>query len=61
MALGLAHFVMVFAYDIVLAIEMPVELVLIHGIEILFDSFVYSWIFVMLFVPIDNRKIKVES
>jgi len=35
LALGLAHFVMVFAYDIVLAIEMPVKLVLIHGIEIL--------------------------
>jgi hypothetical protein len=41
---------MVFAYDIVLAIEMPVELVIIHGIEILGDSLVYSWIFVRLIV-----------
>jgi hypothetical protein len=50
-SLALAHFVMVFAYDIVLAIEMPVELVIIHGIEILGDSLVYSWIFVRLIVP----------
>ncbi len=39
---GMAHFAMVFAYNIYLAIVMPVECVLIHGIEILADSFVYS-------------------
>ncbi len=47
-ALGTAHFVMVFGYDIVLAIKMPWQLVLIHGLEILLDSFVYAWIFVGL-------------
>ena len=47
-ALGSAHFVMVFGYDIVLAIQMPQELLLIHGVEILLDSFVYAWIFVKI-------------
>jgi len=45
-SLCMAHFVMVFAYDIYLAIVMPFELVMIHGIEILADSFVYSLILV---------------
>jgi hypothetical protein len=45
-SLTMAHFVMVFAYDIYLAIVMPFELVMIHGIEILADSFVYSLILV---------------
>jgi len=44
--LSMAHFTMVFAYDIYLAIVMPFELVMIHGIEILADSFVYSLIIV---------------
>jgi len=44
--LSIAHFVNVFAYDIYLAIIMPFELVMIHGIEILADSFVYSLILV---------------
>ena len=48
LALGFAHFVMVFAYDFYLAIVMPIELVLIHGIEILFDSFVYSWVLIKI-------------
>lgn len=48
LSLGMAHFVMVFAYDIVLAIEMPTKLILIHGVEILLDSFVYSWLVVKL-------------
>lgn len=47
-SLTMAHFVMVFAYDIYLAIVMPFELVMIHGIEILADSFVYSLILVNL-------------
>ena len=42
---------MVFAYDIYLAIAMPMQLVLVHGLEILADSFVYSWILVRLFCP----------
>lgn len=45
-SLSMAHFVMVFAYDIYLAIDMPFELVMIHGIEILADSFVYSLILI---------------
>ena len=53
LSLGLAHFVMVFAYDIVLALQMPVELIIIHGIELLFDSFIYAWIFVKLMKPAD--------
>ena len=48
LALGCAHFVMVFAYDFYLAIVMPIELVLIHGIEILLDSFVYSWVLIRI-------------
>ena len=50
-SLGIAHFVMVFAYDIYLAIVMPVELVIIHGIEIAADSFVYSWILIKILYP----------
>jgi len=46
--LGMAHFVIVFSYDIVLAYQLPVILVLIHAIEILFDSLVYSWVIVRL-------------
>ncbi|MFP4471257.1 MAG: hypothetical protein ACLFPE_11260 [Bacteroidales bacterium] len=47
-ALGFAHFVMVFGYDIVLAIQMPAEIAGIHGMKILLDSFVYAWVFVGL-------------
>ncbi len=50
-SLTMAHFVMVFAYDIYLAIVMPFELVIIHGIEIMADSFVYSFILVNLLWP----------
>lgn len=50
-ALGLVHFVMVFAYDFYLALVMPVELILIHGVEILLDSYVYAWVLVMLIYP----------
>ncbi len=48
LSLTIAHFVMVFAYDIYLAIVMPLNLVLIHGIEIFAVSFVYSWILVKI-------------
>lgn len=51
LSLGLAHFVMVFAYDIYLAIVMPLELVLIHGIEIALDSFIYSLILIYILYP----------
>jgi hypothetical protein len=51
LSLGFAHFVMVFAYDIYLAIVMPLELVIIHGIEIVADSFIYSWILINIFYP----------
>ena len=50
-SLSMAHFVMVFAYDIYLAIVMPFELVIIHGIEIAADSFVYSWILIKILYP----------
>jgi len=54
--LGIAHFVFVFAYDIVLAYQLPFELVAVHGLEILLDSFVYSWIIVtLLYAAKDNH------
>lgn len=53
-SLSIAHFVMVFAYDIYLAIVMPVELVIIHGVEIAADSFIYSWILIKILYP-DNK------
>lgn len=46
--LGIAHFVFVFSYDIVLAYQLPMNLVLTHAIEILLDSMVYSWVIVKL-------------
>ena len=46
--LGLAHFVFVFSYDFVLAIQLPFSLELIHGLEILLDSIVYAWVIVKL-------------
>lgn len=54
LSLGLAHFVMVFAYDLYLAILVPVELIIIHGIEIAADSFLYSWVMVALLYPKTN-------
>ena len=48
LSLGLAHSVMVFCYDIVLAYQLPFKLVIIHGLEILLDSFVYAFVFVKL-------------
>lgn len=53
-SLSIAHFVMVFAYDIYLAIVMPVELVIIHGVEIAADSFIYSWILIKILYPINK-------
>jgi len=58
-SLSMAHFAMVFAYDIYLAIVMPLELVIIHGIEIGADSFIYSWILISILYP--NNKIVVEN
>ena len=58
-SLSIAHFVMVFAYDIYLAIVMPFELVIIHGIEIAADSFIYSWILIKILYP--NNKIVIEK
>ena len=46
LSLGLAFFVFVTAYDFVLAYQIPAVLVVIHGIEVLTSSFVYSWILV---------------
>jgi hypothetical protein len=63
-SLSIAHFVMVFAYDIYLAIVMPVELVIIHGFEIAADSFIYSWILVKIVVhslPVNQTLRTVKS
>jgi len=46
--LGLAHFVFVFSYDFILAIQLPLSLELIHGVEILLDSMIYAWVIVKL-------------
>jgi hypothetical protein len=46
LSLGLAFFVIVTAYDFVLAYQVPAMLVVTHGIEVLTSSFVYSWILV---------------
>ncbi len=46
--LGIAHFMFVFSYDIVLAYQLPINLVLTHAIEILVDSMFYSWVIVKL-------------
>jgi hypothetical protein len=43
LSLGLAFFVIVTAYDFVLAYQVPAVLVVTHGIEVLTSSFVYSW------------------
>ncbi len=43
---ALSHFALIYSYDIVLAYKLPIELLVIHGIEILMDSFLYSIIFV---------------
>ncbi len=50
-ALGLAHAVMVAAYDPVLAYQVPAVLVAIHSLEILADSMVYAWLFAALVLP----------
>ena len=50
-ALSLAFFVFVAAYDVILANEIPLVLVLTHGLEVLADSAVYSWVLVALLVP----------
>ena len=50
-ALMCAFFVCVFAYDFVLAIQVPVFLVVVHGIEILADSLAYAWALVFFFCP----------
>ena len=46
LSLGSALFVFVFGYDLVLAVELPSKLLIVHGIEILLDSFVYSWVLI---------------
>lgn len=59
-SLSIAHFVMVFAYDIYLAIVMPVELVIIHGVEIAADSFIYSWILIKILYP-NNKMAEIDN
>lgn len=54
-SLTAAHFVFVYAYDIVLAYQLPAILLVVHGIEILCDSFVYSWLTArLLYVESEN-------
>ena len=49
-ALALAFFVFVAAYDIVLAYQVPNVLLVTHAFEVLADSFVYAWLLVALLV-----------
>lgn len=49
-ALALAFFVFVAAYDIVLAYRVPNVLLVTHAFEVLADSFVYAWLLVALLV-----------
>ncbi len=48
--LGLAFFVFVAAYDVVLAYQVPNVLLLTHSVEILADSLVYAYVLVTLLV-----------
>ena len=50
-AIALAFFVFVAAYDIVLAYRVPIVLAVIHGIEVLVTSLIYSWVLVILLAP----------
>jgi len=50
-SLAWAHFVFVYAYDIVLAFQMPPILLVVHGVEIALDSIVYAWVFVAALRP----------
>ena len=56
--LTLAFFVFIFAYDIVLANQIPAVLVLVHGLEVLVDSLVYAWAVVHLLMPDKTRSIQ---
>lgn len=49
--LGIAYFVFVFSYDIVLAYQYPSILRITHGVEILADSIVYAFLIVKLLAP----------
>jgi len=49
-ALALAFFVFVAAYDIVLACRVPNVLLITHTFEVLADSFVYAWLLVVLLI-----------
>jgi len=51
MALTAAFFVFVMMYDVVLAYEVPVVLIATHSVEVLADSFVFSWIATGLLAP----------
>ena len=57
LSLGLAFFVFVAAYDFVLAYQVPAKLVVIHGIEVLTSSFVYSWILVTVLARDDKASV----
>ncbi|MFZ5518052.1 MAG: hypothetical protein ACOY90_15510 [Candidatus Zhuqueibacterota bacterium] len=59
-ALASAFFVFVFAYDIVLAVQMPAILTLVHGVEVLIDSLVYAWAIFFLLMP-DNTQLMQQS
>jgi len=51
-ALTASFFVFVTMYDVVLAYEMPIVLTVTHAVEVLADSFVFSWIVVVLLEPL---------
>ncbi len=56
MALTAAFFVFVTMYDVVLAYEMPAVLIVTHAVEVLADSFVFSWTVVLLLAPLQPWK-----
>lgn len=47
-ALASGFFVFVAAYDPILAYEVPVRLIVVHGIEVALDSVAYAWLVVSL-------------
>lgn len=59
-ALASAFFAFVFAYDMVLAVQVPANLILVHGIEVLMSSLVYALVIVFLLMP-DNRRLIQQS
>lgn len=50
-SLSLSFFIFVMAYDVVLAYQVPLKLIITHGMEMLIKSFIYGWLLVKLLAP----------